>query len=130
MIAGGCQCGAVRYEGTAKMGFSYLCYCRSCQQTTGTGHAANFFYDKDNLTLSGELLPWKRVGASGQPVTTYRCKICRSLVIARPDTAAAGKLSIPAGTLDDPSQFRPKKLLFTEEAQPWDMIPELEETSS
>ena len=34
-LTGGCQCGAVRYEWTARPAYSSVCYCRMCQKASG-----------------------------------------------------------------------------------------------
>jgi hypothetical protein len=34
-MAGGCQCGAVRYECAAEPLFTGKCHCRGCQKATG-----------------------------------------------------------------------------------------------
>ena len=34
MIAGGCLCGAVRYESDAAPEWTAICYCRDCQRAS------------------------------------------------------------------------------------------------
>ena len=38
--AGGCLCGAVRYECEGKPQFSLQCHCRDCQRQSGAPHVA------------------------------------------------------------------------------------------
>jgi hypothetical protein len=35
-FTGGCACGAIRYEVTAKPMMMFNCHCRDCQRTTGS----------------------------------------------------------------------------------------------
>lgn len=35
-IAGGCQCGAVRYRVTARLRNPHICHCRMCQKAFGS----------------------------------------------------------------------------------------------
>jgi hypothetical protein len=39
-IAGGCACGAVRYETDATPVAMFNCHCRDCQRASGSGYAA------------------------------------------------------------------------------------------
>jgi len=38
-FAGGCSCGAIRYECTVEPLFSLNCHCRDCQRETGSAFA-------------------------------------------------------------------------------------------
>ena len=55
LIEGGCLCGAVRYETTAKPVSAIHCYCRQCQHITGAGHASQFALPSASVTLRGEV---------------------------------------------------------------------------
>ena len=35
-LAGGCQCGAIRYAITAEPGPIYVCHCRECQKQSAS----------------------------------------------------------------------------------------------
>lgn len=118
-IAGGCACGAVRYEGMARPGFAFLCQCRACQQLSGSGHLAQFTYPKDALHISGETASWSRKGESGRDVTKHLCAECGCPVYLDPD-AAPELLMIVAATLDDSARFKPTKILHGEMAPRWD----------
>lgn len=120
-ISGRCACGAVSYKGDAEPRFSFHCQCRACQYLSGSGHASGFVYPREDLTLTGALLQWTRESGSGKGVTTHRCAICGSPVFNAPG-AMPDVIMINPGTLDDPSQFQPQKILYPEEAQPWDQI--------
>jgi hypothetical protein len=42
-IAGGCACGAIRYEVSADPIVMFNCHCRDCQKTTGSGYTPVFY---------------------------------------------------------------------------------------
>jgi hypothetical protein len=42
-IAGGCACGAIRYEVTAEPIVTFNCHCRDCQKTTGGAYTPVFY---------------------------------------------------------------------------------------
>ena len=53
-FAGGCFCGAVRYQMTSRPMFVNCCHCRDCQRQTGGAFAINAIVETDRLELEGE----------------------------------------------------------------------------
>jgi len=120
-MSGGCACGAIRYTSHAKPEFSYFCQCRQCQQSTGTGHAAAFIASTNTTTITGELKFWSRQVSGGNSVNQGFCPQCGSPVLST-NSSDPTALFINAGTLDNPEQFTPQRVLFHNEAQPWDHL--------
>ena len=120
-LVGGCSCGAVRYQIAGEPGFSFLCYCRNCQQATGTGHAPSFAIDRKDWSVSGKLSTFETGSDSGSRVSRCFCPTCGSPLFGTtskyPETVI-----VFATSLDDPSAFKPQRAIFTESAQPWDTI--------
>ncbi len=100
-IAGGCQCGRVRY--TAQIGSTdaYLCHCRMCQRATG-GFAAAF------VNLQQTDLEWHGAPdwyASSPIAERAFCSACGTpLGFRYPDSP---KIDLTLGSFDDPSGFAP-----------------------
>ena len=102
-FTGGCLCGAVRYECSAEPLFMGNCHCRDCQKASGGAYEPDIGLPAAALkTLSRGFCP--ECGASLFGKTS-----------AMPDLAM-----ITAGSLDDPSQYKPILDIFTASAQPWD----------
>lgn len=118
-IAGGCACGAVRYSGQVEPGFSFLCQCRSCQRSSGSGHLAQFVYPRTDFHVRGRTQSWTRQTDSGNTVTKFACATCLSPLWGAP-SVAPDLVMIAAASLDDPTAFRPTKILYADEAAPWD----------
>jgi hypothetical protein len=120
-LFGGCACGAVRYECNADPIIMFNCHCRECQRASGSAYAAIVTIPKAAVELRGETRYYRIVGDSGKAVERGFCSICGSQVIVKlerlPDI-----LGIQAGSLDDPSIFRPLVDAFTSSAQPWDHL--------
>ena len=116
---GGCVCGAIRYTIAGEFGFSFLCHCRRCQRLTGTGHAAFFIVKRDAVNLAGDLSAYGARADSGSDVVHHFCGNCGSPIWGttnrNPDIAL-----IYAGSLDNPSDFKPTKAVFRDTAPPWD----------
>jgi len=118
-IAGGCACGAVRYEISGSLGFSFHCQCRKCQRATGTGHSSAFVVDFADTGFSGEMRYYEQPSDSGFLTRGAFFPVCGSPVLAMTDQFPDRRY-IHASTLDDPSLFRPERVVFRSEGQPWD----------
>ena len=126
-IEGGCACGAIRYVIAGDLGFSYFCQCRRCQRLTGTGHSAAIQVGRDQITVTGE--PSRYVDSdseAGYAVTGEFCAACGAPLFSSTERFP-GKINIHAGSLDDPSLFKPQRVVFRSAAQHWDYVdPDLE----
>ena len=123
---GGCACGAIRYESSTDPQFSFHCQCRQCQRAGGTGHASLFVVPADALTLKGTLKFHDQKADSGSTASRGFCSTCGSPILNR--SAGYPEVQfIHAASLDDPGLFKPKKLVWSASAQPWDYIdPDIE----
>ena len=118
-IVGGCLCGSVRYESEAEPILTAVCHYRHCQKQTNSAFSIFIVLPKGSLRIEGEALAaFEDVGESGLPVFRKFCPKCGSAivseVVATPDVEW-----LNAGTLDDPSSFRPQMNLWCDSAQPW-----------
>ena len=120
-ITGGCACGAIRFAAAGPIKFSMICQCRQCQQLTGTGHAVHSGIPRDGFSVTGETASWSRPAASGHMVTNHFCPTCGSPLFGLP-TRAETLVMLFAGALDDPGQIAPRKIIHSDEAQPWDLV--------
>jgi len=118
---GGCACGAIRYKSEAEPIFSFHCQCRQCQQATGTGHASAFIMPADRVRITGEIAFFERTASNGHIVAQGFCATCGSPVLNR-NSGYPDNVYIHAGSLDDPSLFKPERVIFRADAQPWDMM--------
>jgi len=125
---GGCACGAIRYESSADPQFSFHCQCRQCQRASGTGHASLFVVPADALTLGGTLKFHDQKADSGNTSSRGFCPACGNPIVNKSSGYPQMRF-IHAASLDEPGQFKPVKLVWSVNAQPWDYIdPDLERT--
>jgi len=96
-FTGGCACGAIRYEISAKPLFMNDCQCRDCQQTSGTGHGSYLtFPNRAAVKLTGQATHWDKVADSGNVKTRGFCPELRHAGL--PDLCRdAGPLHHPCG---------------------------------
>jgi hypothetical protein len=113
-LAGGCQCGCVRYELSGAPDHVSVCHCRMCQKASGGPIMA--FARVRNGALS-----WTR----GQPAS-FRS----SSLVERQFCAACGtpltynliegpNISVTIGSLDDPEAARPVLQYSVEHTVSW-----------
>jgi len=125
MFTGGCICGAVRYECSVEPVMTGNCHCRDCQKAGGSPFAAALAVPTAALKITGEVKYYETKGDSGQMVSRGFCPNCGARLLGKPK-AMPDLTVILAGSLDDPSWFRPGMDVYTASAQPWDhMNPDL-----
>ena len=125
-LSGGCACGAVRYECSVDPVVMFNCHCRDCQRASGSAYAAIVVVPKAAVEMRGEPRYHKIAGGSGNAIERGFCPTCGSHLADQLERLP-NILALQAGSLDDPSTFRPKMDVFTSSAQPWDhMDPKLQ----
>jgi hypothetical protein len=119
---GGCLCGQVRYEARGEPSFAGHCYCADCRKASGSGFIPFMGFPATALSVSGRTRQFASQAANGGEAVRNFCPVCGGLVfggIVGKDTSH----TIYAGSLDDPSSFRPTMAIFTRGAPAWAVIP-------
>jgi len=118
-LSGGCACGAIHYECSSHPVLMLNCHCRDCQRASGSAYAAIIVVPKVAVQISDQPRYYKVVGQAGKVIERGFCPNCGSQVTVKlerlPDI-----LGLQAGSLDNPSFYRPAMDVFTVSAQPWD----------
>jgi hypothetical protein len=121
IYAGGCACGAIRFEIANEPLFQNHCQCLDCQHKSGTGHGSYLTFARDAVKHSGDAKLWDLVGDSGNVKTRAFCPSCGSPVYmtfrAMPDI-----FTVHAASLDDPSRFKPQVVTYAMRGQAWDHL--------
>jgi hypothetical protein len=120
-LTGGCMCGAVRYEYLAEPIFAGNCHCRDCQRASGGGGSAVFGVSKSGLKITGPVKYHEVVAGSGQQISRGFCPTCGAPLVSFP-SSSPDLATIAAGSLDDPSSYKPQMDIFAASAQPWDVM--------
>ena len=117
---GGCACGAVRYEIRAEPIVMIDCQCRHCQQQSGTGHSSYLTF-KAEAAVTGSATEWHQTGDGGTRKAPAFCPTCGSPVyLTFPDVP--GIIAVRAGSLDDPSRYKPRMVSWASAGQAWDHL--------
>jgi hypothetical protein len=117
--AGGCACGALRYELRAAPLTLYACHCTDCQVQSGSAFSLSMFVARAALAVTkGETRTWRRRADSGRMMSCVFCPDCGARLWNEPDRAPDMAVLKP-GTLDDTSGLVPVGHVWTRSAQPW-----------
>ena len=116
--AGGCLCGAVRYELTSEPSMTAVCHCTHCQRQSGGVFSTNLVVPEKDYVQRGETKVYADTGDSGQPVYRHFCADCGSPIVSKV-AAMPGVVMVKAGTLDDMSGLAPAVEVYTDHAAAW-----------
>ncbi len=126
-LTGGCQCGALRYEVSARPAMTYTCHCTECQRATGSAFSLAITVPDTAFRLTnGTPRQVQRIADSGRTVTRWVCPECGGWIVsaAQPGAVPAEMIRrVRAGTLDDTSWLRPTAHFWTRTRQPWVVLP-------
>jgi hypothetical protein len=120
--AGGCLCGALRYEVEGEPLFAGYCCCADCRKASGSGFVPFMGFPAQALRISGPSRAFRSTAAPGRVATRNSCPECASLVFGG-ERDASTSFTIYAGSLDDPAGFRPKVAIFTRNRPDWVALP-------
>src|SRR5258708_6309314 len=122
MSSGGCACGAIRYKFEGEPLFAVNCHCRDCQRETGSAFAAVLGIPSAGFEVTkGNPKHYETRADSGNLTSRVFCGNCGSPLFGQPK-GHADMVTIRAGSLDDPSIFRPVQDIYVSSAQPWDFM--------
>jgi hypothetical protein len=113
MLTGGCQCGAIRYALYAAPSAD-ICHCRMCQKAMGNLFMAS-------ASVPHEQFAWTR----GAPATWQSSAVAERGFCAGCGTPlsfrylAGARISVTAGSLDQPARARPTAQIGIESRVPW-----------
>lgn len=115
--AGGCLCGAVRFELSGTFRTFMLCHCSRCRKTSGTAHAANLFGTDMALRWTSGEDALRTYEHPGTRFARVFCNVCSSLLPRERD----GLVMVPAGCLETPVEIRPAGRIFCGSRADWDV---------
>ena len=121
-MAGGCLCGAVRFELTRPAEAAGYCHCTRCQRRTGTASSAQARIDGRTLAVEGEeSVKWWRHPDGG--FEKGFCAECGAHLFSR-DPDDQRQMSVRLGAFDGDPGVRPSWRTFVAYAAPWEPIPD------
>lgn len=120
-LAGGCLCGAIRYEAHGAPAFVAQCFCRDCQLATGTGHTTIAGFPASRFLLSGTPSVYTSTGDTGGKVHRHFCPRCGSRLYTTGDHPGDLRI-VQVGTLDEPGRVTPTAAIYVKDRIAWDIV--------
>src|SRR6201993_3766754 len=119
-ITGGWARGAVRFESTAGTNVTFHCYLRDCQKTTGGAYTPVFYVPANAFKITKGTPKYFGTTSEmmGDNVRGF-CPECGSRLFGGKTDFGQG---IVAGTLDDPSLYKPQHEIWISDAPPGDSM--------
>ncbi len=117
LITGGCLCGGVRYQATAKPLGSMLCHCSMCQRFSGAPILGGTTFLTEALSFTrGE----PKYYTSSKIARRGFCANCGTALVYRGTLGVWTKwIMIFTASLDEPEKFPPTYHLGIESTMPW-----------
>ena len=127
MLAGKCECGAVRYRVEDAFVYAMNCHCSRCRAATGSAFKAFAGIERWKLDITSGREGLLIVGEAIANDT--RCAACGSLLFSVVRDGAY--VHVALGSLVDAPSMRPTKHIFVGSKAPWfeitDDLPQFEE---
>ena len=127
VLAGGCECGAVRYRVEDAFLYAANCHCSNCRAATGSVFKAFAGIELDKLELTDGLDSLLVFGEDD--LNNTRCGVCGSLLFSVVRDGAY--VHVALGSLVDAPSIRPTEHIFVGSKAPWfeitDDLPQSEE---
>jgi hypothetical protein len=120
-IAGGCLCGAIRYEFAAAPIVARACWCRVCQYIGAGSGTVNVCFPTAALTLRGTPADYRSIADSGNIMHRRFCNVCGTHLFSEAE-ARPHLVFVRAGTLDNPELAPPTSTIWTSQAPNWACI--------
>jgi hypothetical protein len=127
VLAGKCECGAVRYNVADEFLYASNCHCSRCRAATGSAFKPFAGIEREKLQITNGADGLLIVGE--ETLNDTRCAKCGSLLFSVVRDGAF--VHVALGSLVDSPSLRPTKHIFVGSKAPWfeitDDLPQFEE---
>jgi hypothetical protein len=129
VLAGKCQCGAVRYVVADAFAYAANCHCSRCRAATGSAFKAFAGIEREKLEITEGRDSLLVVGT--EVLNDTRCGVCGSFLFSVVRDGAF--VHVAMGSLVDAPSIRPTEHIFVGSKAPWfeitDDLPQFDEHS-
>lgn len=114
--AGGCHCGAVRYEATGTPQHVALCHCADCRKSSGAPTVSWAAFAEAEVVVTRGMV--KTYNSSGKALRSF-CETCGTGLFYSNADFLPGIVDIQSATLDDPNSLPASAHIQTAERIAW-----------
>ena len=119
-LTGRCLCGVVSYECDSEPQSVTYCHCDTCRRMTGSAFNIGVGVPAGELKVQGDVRGWQAPGKPAGSAVREFCPVCGTPLFTRYPRMAY----IKAGTLNDSTELKPTRQMWTDLAVPWHRIPD------
>ncbi len=121
--SGRCLCGSVRFVVAGKLEPAGYCHCSDCRKFTGSAFSVTVPVAVENFKLlSGKTKGFTQIADSSNELTRYFCAECGSPIFGS-SPQHPGRVSVTAGSFDDPTAVVPSHQGWLKARVTWSQIP-------
>jgi hypothetical protein len=121
-IAGGCLCGAFRFEIDGDVGPASYCHCLDCRRVTGSAFNVGVRVERARFRVAqGDVQRFAKAADSGTVLTRAFCPTCGSPLYTE-SPAHPDQIYVKAGAFDEPDVVEPSHQSWIDRAVPWARI--------
>lgn len=113
--AGGCRCGAVRFEADGEPRHSAMCWCDHCRSSSGAFAVVWTLFPRDRVRIEGTAA----IHESSPGKFRHFCATCGTGLFYINEEVFPGQIDIQSATFDDPNVFPPQAHIQVAEAPAW-----------
>jgi hypothetical protein len=99
-----------------------LCYCRDCRKASGSAFIPFLSFAAADITIRGAVRQHVAQSIRGTDAVRNFCPTCGGLVFGG-IPGVDDEHTVYAGSLDDPSEFRPGLAIFDRDRPSWSPLP-------
>jgi len=118
MRQGQCLCGAVRYAVRGPLREILVCHCIECRRWAGRAWTATAARVSDLEIEDADAVRWRRSPDSDHGAERGTCSLCGASLFWR--IPEGERVSLSAGTLDEPSGLRIAAHIWVDHAAQWE----------
>ena len=119
-IAGGCHCGAVRYEAEVDPERVSICHCTDCQALTGSAFRVTVSTPRQAVRITaGELRVYAKRGDNGRVRFQHFCGDCGSPLFTSGEGEDAATWGIRWGSIAERRALTPTRQIWRRSAVEW-----------
>jgi hypothetical protein len=114
----------VRYQVSEEPRALAICFCRDCQQQSGSAFGMSLIVPRQGFRLlQGDTGSFTRPTDSGSTVDCHFCPQCGTRLFHLPKSLPQN-VNVKPGSLDDPSGLEPKLAVWTLRKPAWVRLPD------
>lgn len=118
-----CACGGLSVETVAEPKLVLMCHCQACQRRTGSSYGVSAYFDKNDVSASGDASVYERTSDTGRLITCQFCPTCGTTVHWRAEFVP-DFVGVAVGCFADPDFPAPERAVHTRRKHPWVIHPE------